>query len=210
MPYEFGFHSRGYLPHVKVNGATYFVTFRLADSLPAEIIIRLKGRREDLKRRAQQLPAEPSCLQCKEYWTSEADGIDALLDRSHGEVWLSRPSIASLVSSALIHFSTIRYQLAAWVVMPNHVHVVVCPQPGQTLEKIVHSWKSFTANQANRILGRSGQPFWQKESYDHWIRDEADLIHCCHYTEMNPVKASLCAYPGDWPWSSASQRPRIQ
>jgi putative transposase len=81
-----------------------------------------------------------------------------------------------------------------WVVMPNHVHAVVWPMPGQVLSKILHSWKSFTSKPANRLLHRTGE-FWQKESFDHWIRDEAECARLVAYVERNPVKSGLCRAP---------------
>jgi len=89
--------------------------------------------------------------------------------------------------------------------MPNHIHTVVRPHGPHTLDAILHSWKSFTAREANRRLDRVGRPFWQHESYDHWIRDDADLPHCWRYTEDNPVKACLCGRAEDWLWSSATR-----
>jgi len=201
-----GLHSRGYLPHLNVEGATYFVTFRLADSLPRDVVASLKERHDDLLRRAAAEPHQPDDRWCCQHFTSYADEVDILLDRSTGELWLDRPEIASLVASALLHFAEERYQLRAWCVMPNHVHAVLRPPGTHTLDSILHSWKSFTANQANRLLDRRGRPFWQPESYDHWIRDDAELSFCCHYTEDNPVKAGLCQRPGDWPWNSAARR----
>ncbi|MEO5958988.1 MAG: transposase [Opitutaceae bacterium] len=103
------------------------------------------------------------------------------------------------------HFSGSRYTLHAWCVMPNHVHAVLRPTAPHTLDAILRSWKSYTAHEANHLLDRSG-PFWQRESYDHWIRDDADLAHCCRYTEENPVKAGLSRTPGEWPWSSAAKK----
>ncbi len=206
MPLRSGFHSRGYLPHLKVEGATYFVTFRLADSLPKEVLLRLKAQRDDLLRKNSQLPPELVHQERGQPFEGYASEIDALLDRSNGESWLGRASIASIVASALNYFASTHYELSAWVVMPNHVHAVIRPLLEHTLDEILHSWKSYTANQANRLLNRSGNPFWQKETYDHWIRDETDHAHCCQYTETNPVKAGLCARPEDWCWSSASQK----
>jgi REP element-mobilizing transposase RayT len=87
--------------------------------------------------------------------------------------------------------------------MPNHVHVVFRPLPGHTVSEIEHSWKSFTANEANRMLNRVGECFWQKESYDHWIRDDAERARLCAYVTNNPVTSKLCPQPEDWLWSSA-------
>jgi REP element-mobilizing transposase RayT len=201
-----GLRSRGYLHHLTAEGATYFVTFRLAGSLPREIAASLKERHDDLLRLAAAEPQSPDDGARFQLFTSYAEEVDSLLDRSTGDLWLGRPEIASLVADAIQHFAEQRYQLRAWCVMPNHVHAVLRPLGLHTLDSILHSWKSFTANEANRLLDRRGQPFWQPESYDHWIRNNAEISYCCHYTEDNPVKAGLCARPEDWPWSSASCR----
>jgi len=204
MPYLSGFHSRGYLPHFKSEGRAYFVTFRLADSLPREVVVRLQAQREDLLRRAATECREPGIDERARLNAWYAAEVDSLLDRSTGEAWLRQSAIADVVSSALRHFDGVRHQLHAWVVMPNHVHAVVRPHAGHPLESILHSWKSFSAVQANRMLDRAGHPFWQRESYDHVVRDDADFAACCRYTEENPVKAGLCCAPGDWRWSSAA------
>jgi hypothetical protein len=73
-----------------------------------------------------------------------------------------------------------------------------------SLSRILQSWKTFTARAANQVLGRTGQPFWQPEAYDHWIRDDEEQARCCGYVENNPVKAQLCSDPAQWKWSSAS------
>ncbi|HEY6981054.1 REP-associated tyrosine transposase [Reyranella sp.] len=103
------------------------------------------------------------------------------------------------------YFDGKRYRLLAWCIMPNHVHVVVEPADGQTLGAIVHSWKSFSAKQANGILGRSG-PFWHRDYFDRFIRDEGHLARTIHYVEDNPVKAGLVSMPSEWPWSSSRFR----
>jgi REP element-mobilizing transposase RayT len=132
--------------------------------------------------------------------------VDAYLDSGAGACWLAQPEIAKLVQNALLHFESQRYELLAWCVMPNHVHSVLRPASNWVLESILHSWKSYTASEANRVLSRKGQTFWQHESYDHVVRNENDLQHCVIYTEENPVKAGLCKKPEDWPWSSARRR----
>jgi REP element-mobilizing transposase RayT len=95
-----------------------------------------------------------------------------------------------------------RYELRAWVVMPNHVHAVVWPKPPHTLSKILHGWKSFTAHELNKLLSKKAVSFWQSESYDHLIRNDDDFHRCCQYTLMNPVNAGLCAEYHLWRWSS--------
>ena len=139
----------------------------------------------------------------KDLFNWYAERVDKYLDAGHGDCWLRREEVATLIATALHFFLGERYSLHAWVVMPNHVHVVVRPSPPWTLSQILKSWKNYTALEANRLLGRTGRRFWQSESYDHWCRDEEDRTHCSRYTVFNPVSAKLCARPEDWPWSSA-------
>ena len=115
------------------------------------------------------------------------------------------PAVAELVENAFLHFHEARYDLLAWVVMPNHVHVLVQPHDEWSVSAIVHTWKSFTAHAANRLLNRSG-PFWQADYFDRFIRDEEHFRSTLTYIEDNPVKARLCAHPADWPWGSARLR----
>lgn len=177
-----GWHSRGYLPHFDSPETIQFVTFRLADSLPRAV--------------AEMLARRPVNL-------FEAD---ASLDAGLGACWLGDPAIADLVQDTILHFDGQRYCLLAWCIMPNHVHVVVEPGVGHSLGAIVHSWKSFSANQANRMLRRSG-PFWHRDYFDRYIRDEGHLERTADYVENNPVKAELTANAIDWPWSSRRLRP---
>jgi REP element-mobilizing transposase RayT len=210
-PLRSGVHSRGYLPHVKREGAWYFVTFRLADSLPKEVLMRLIAEREAKLRGLSAQPdgkaegsGAPSNQEAGEEINREFNRqIERYLDRGTGECYLARPAIAELVSNALRFFETKRYRLNGWVVMPNHVHAVVWPMPKNLLSDILKSWKRFTARQANQMLGRGGQAFWQPESFDHWVRTDEERAKICSYVVHNPVKARLCAAPEEWHWSSA-------
>ena len=193
-----GSHSRSYLPHVKAAGGTYFVTFRLDDSLPREVVRRLKAMATAA---AEQATDEEARLAADREYFREFEGA---LDASHGACWLRRPEIAGVVSGALRFFDGTRYRLRAWVVMPNHVHVVLTPLPGFALSAVLHSWKSFTAKDANRLLPeKSVRELWQRESYDRLCRDAAETERWISYVERNPVKAKLCAKIEDWLWSSA-------
>ena len=205
-PLVAGFHFRGRLPHLKREGASYFVTFRLADSLPATEILGLKREREALLADALAHKRPLTWHEQQQLLAWYSDKVDRLLDAKCGACFLKQPEIAELVARALQFHAGQRYDLRAWVVMPNHVHAVVWPYPGHTLSQILHSWKSYTANQANRLLGRAHEPFWQKETYDHWIRDDAEGARLVAYVEDNPVKAHLCARPEDWRWSSVQAR----
>jgi len=198
-PLRSGIHTRGYLPHVKREGASYFVTFRLADSIPRAVLLGFK------QRWAAQMQAIAA---------SDADGrqqadrqlqrqIERYLDQGAGACHLRRPEIAALVASALSYFHGEQYLLDEWVIMPNHVHLILWPMPKHTLTEILRSRKRHTARQANLILRRTGQLFWQPESYDHWIRDEDEKARIRRYIRNNPVRAGLCRTPEEWQYGSA-------
>ncbi len=197
-----GFHHRDHLPHLKREGASYFVTFRLAGTLPREVLTQLKQEREAILAQAQAARRPLSWHEQEELFRWYSSRVDRYLDAGHGGCCLRQPEIAALVADALRFHAGQRFELSAWVVMPNHVHVMVRPLPGWTLSQILQSWKGFTAHAANDRLGRQGQAFWQPESFDHLVRDDEDLHRCCHYTTMNPVNAGLCARPEDWRWNS--------
>lgn len=207
-PVRSGIHNRGYLPHVKREGARYFVTFRLADSLPKAVLLKIKAERAERLRRFHAPRDAGSAMTRSSQSLEEIERdyfrkLEAYLDHGTGACWLKRPDIAEIVANALRFFADKRYRLDAWVVMPNHVHVVFWPMPNETLSAIVQSWKRFTSREANKILGRTGDVFWQPEPFDHWIRNDVEHARCCRYTINNPVKARLCAHPRAWKWSSA-------
>ena len=129
--------------------------------------------------------------------------IERYLDRGVGACELRRPEIADMVADALRHFHGQRYLLDDWVIMPNHVHLLIWPMPNHNLSEILQSRKRHTGRQANRMLGRTGSPFWQPESYDHWVRDDEEKARIRRYIRNNPVKAGLCRSPEEWRWSSA-------
>jgi REP element-mobilizing transposase RayT len=175
-----GWRSRGYLPHLDAADLIQHVVFRLADSLPARI-------REEFSKtpREGRVPA-----------------IDAALDQGHGRLDLAILEIAELVERALLTFDGERYALITWCVMPNHVHLLAAMRAGNRLDRVVHSWKSYSAKEANRMLGRSG-PFWAPEYFDRFMRDDDPLAATAIYIEANPVKAGLCDNASDWRFSSA-------
>ena len=205
-PLAAGFHSRDHLPHFKKEGGSYFVTFRLAGTLPATVLQQFKQEREQILQHALAAKRPLTWQEQEELFRWYSTRVDAYLDAGHGECYLRQHQIAKLVAGALRYFDGQRYELRAWVVMPNHVHAVVWPRPPETLSRVLHSWKSFTSNEANKALSRSGE-FWQDESYDHLIRDDDDHARWVAYTINNPVSARLCARPEDWPWSSAFRPP---
>ncbi len=183
-----------HLPHWTQEGATYFVTFRLGDSLPRSFyekwqqerdaalqLLKISGQNE-----TKAAPSETDVLQ------SYREKLEAEIDLAHGECWLKNSAVAEMVEKALRHFDGERYWLGSFVIMPNHVHVLVRPIMGHGLSEILHSWKSFTAHEANRILNRTGE-FWQDESFDHIVRNEAALENFAFYIEENPRHAGIAA-----------------
>ncbi|MBV8552744.1 MAG: transposase [Acidobacteriaceae bacterium] len=130
--------------------------------------------------------------------------MDRILDAARtGPQYLRQPEIAAVVVSALRdgECRLRRYQLHSFVVMPNHVHLLVTPQVWST--KWLGPLKGFTAHQANRILGRSSRAFWQDESYDHLVRSDVEFERICCYIENNPVAAGLVRAKEEFRWSSA-------
>ena len=198
-----GFHFRGTLPHRKKEGGTYFVTFRQAGTLPKEVLLRFKQERDAILQQAMAAKRPLTWHEQEELFRWYSNRVDKYLDAGHGVCYLRNPELASLVADAIRFFEGQRYELRAWVVMPNHAHVVVWPMPGHTMSDILHSWKSFTSHEINKRLPIKVVPLWQGESYEHLIRDDEDLHRCCNYTLTNPVNARLCARPEDWQRSSA-------
>jgi REP element-mobilizing transposase RayT len=158
---------------------SYFVTWRLEGSLPVAAVA--------------------------DIWTTRGAAFAAgerLLDAApSGPRWLAQPEVANVVVRVLQEGAAEgRYDLELWVLMPNHVHVLL--QPGDRLSKEIAWIKGRTAFEANRVMKRSGS-FWAKDYFDRWIRDRNEWEKVIRYIERNPVKAGLCNSPEDWQWSSA-------
>ncbi len=176
-------YYRRNLPHWQPQGSTIFVTWRLYGSLP-----------NDRWRLLQKSDGEPG----KQF----VDADRSLDAASTGPLWLKDPEIAICVDRAIRHGADLgHYMLRAYAVMPNHVHILL--EPFVALERLTSGIKGTSARHANLKLGRTGSHFWQDESFDHWIRNEGQLVRAKAYIENNPVKAGLCVKPEDWRWSSA-------
>lgn len=196
------------MPHLERRGGAYFVCFRLAGTLPKEVLIRFKQERERIVQEARAGNRPLTWHEQADLFRWYSERVDRYLDDGEGNCFLRAPELAGIVADTLRHFDRQRYELRSWVVMPNHVHVVVWPMEGHDLSGILHSWKSYTSHEFNKRLPEKVVPFWQEESYDHLVRDDEDLARCCHYTIMNPVNARLCSRPEDWPWSSVYVAPK--
>lgn len=188
-----------YLPHWTSEGGIYSVTFRLADSLPIEVVRDWQHKRDSLLERAAQAGRDLSADELTELDELHTDRIERFLDAGHGSCALARNDVAQLVVATLEKFEQHQYRLLSWSVMPNHVHLILQPLSGTELPKILHSLKSWTAKEANKVLGKAGT-FWQPEYYDHLIRDEKDLLHHVEYAYGNPDRAGLV----NWKWHGKS------
>jgi len=180
--------SRRYLPHFDNGASAQSLTFRLADSLPGHVLARLE----------RELATMPSTQIAQ----VRRKRLEAWLDRGKGAAWLAEPQIADLVAGAIGYLEGRKYDLHAWVVMPNHVHLLISPLNNVSIASIAHALKSFTAKEANRHLARTG-PFWQREYFDRAIRNLDHFLAERAYIEANPVKAGLCKRNEDWPFGSA-------
>lgn len=215
--------ARRNLPHWYVPDAMHFVTFRLAGTLPREVLERLKSRKAEmlLRRPPDVSPAQHRERVHKQLFAEYDRYLDA-----HREIrWLDDARVAALVRRSLYFLNGKKYGLVCWCVMPNHVHLLIRPfdldaptqrerellDPGECddqrgpLSAIMHSLKSYTAHEANKLLRRTGA-FWQHESYDHWVRDEDELERIVGYIICNPCAAGLAVKPQAFLWSSAHDR----
>ena len=176
------FHS---VPH-RENKALQSITFRLYDSLPKEVI-------EEIKLKLDIKKDDPACNSMQ--YQRLRQKIAEYEDAGYGQCFLRDERIAAIMQDTLKHFDGERYQLLCWCIMPNHVHVLIEVNEGWSLSKIMHGWRSYTANEANRILGRTGK-FWMEEYYDRYIRNDNHLQKTINYILNNPANAGL----DDWPW----------
>jgi REP element-mobilizing transposase RayT len=175
-------HLSGNLPHWRQQGTTYFVTFRLADSMPQQ---KLDQWLEECDAWLMANPEPHSPDQRRQYYERFPARFQAWLDQGYGSCVLCKPEIKAIVESTLRHFDGDRYHLDEFVVMPNHVHVLVTPLGGNLLSDILHSWKSFSASEINKRLARTGT-LWQKETFDHIVRSPESLRRIREYIRDNP------------------------
>jgi len=199
------FRTRGYLPHLEATDSTYFVTFRLSGTLPQNVLREIVEESKVLSRTREKSELNKEQLARQKYLQTRA--VQQYLDKGIGECWLSNSSVAEMVSNAFHFFEGSRYQQHAFCIMPNHVHWLFTPNEGFSLPQILHSLKSFTANEANKLLNRRGT-FWNKEYYDHLVRDSEQFGKIVIYVLENPVNAGLCKEWRDWRWSWCSENIR--
>jgi valyl-tRNA synthetase len=166
--------------------------------MPVKVLEQWRVEREKIVHNSTSQGRELTLQEQQELVRLYSDKVESYLNAGHGRCYLRESKIAELVANTFKHFDGERYDLIAWAIMPNHIHVVLIPREGVELSEILHSWKSYTATQANKLLNRTGD-FWHSEYYDHLIRDEEDFAHQVNYVLSNPIKAGL----ENWPWVGA-------
>jgi REP element-mobilizing transposase RayT len=179
-----GWFSRGYLPHFDTPNVIQGVTFRLHDSLPKSIV--------------ESLDAEISNVNDP----IRRQKVEVYLNAGYGKYYLKELKIGRIVEETLLHYDHERYRLIAWVIMPNHVHVLFQQWEGHLLSDVIGAWKSFSATKINKQLGLKGK-FWFPDYFDRFIRDEQHFLTAIHYIHENPVKAGLVEHAEDWALGSA-------
>ena len=186
-PYEEIEATRRRLPHWQQEETAYFITFRLADSIPQEKLTQWEAERKQWLATHPQPWGETAVA---EYSKLFSERRQQWLDNGYGRCLLKLPDVAEIVRSALLHFDGQRYLLDEFVLMPNHVHIIVKLLPGHDMSSVLHSWKSFTAKEINKAIEGTGT-IWQDESYDHIVRSYSQLEFYRKYIRENPAKAGL-------------------
>jgi putative transposase len=186
-PFEEIRKTRHNLPHWQQSGATYFITYRLADSVPAHLF------EEWNQQRASWLAIHPRPhspeIEAK-YHERFSGQIDRWLDEGHGSCMLRKSQLRALVEDSMQHFENARYYTFSRVIMPNHVHALVVLHLDWSLEKVLYTWKRRTAGTINASLDRQGQ-LWQHDYFDRLIRDGQHFENVVRYIRRNPLKAKL-------------------
>ena len=207
-------HCRGYLPHIE-NKQYQMITFRLYDSVPKEVVegwketLSLLGGQQTSSLREQQ--EQTTCLRPPRRhsfstYKTETDRLLALLDKyedaGYGSCVLKNDNVAKIVHDAIFFYHGKKYNVISWCIMPNHVHVLIEVMKNISLSSILHSWRSFSSNEINKVLNRSGR-LWMPEYFDRFIRDNDHFNNVVDYIHNNPVKAGLVKEATEYKWSSA-------
>lgn len=187
-----------HLPHWAPTGRPVFVTWNLKGALPSHVLNEIARFRAAKRKIDGGNEAERSAAAIFKM-------TDDYLDKSQeGPLWLRDDNLAKIVTETILQGAEKWYDLFAFVVMANHVHLLLTPLV--ELERITGGIKKKTARELNGLLKRTGTAFWQDESFDHWLRTDEELLKIVDYIENNPVKACLCTAIEAWPWSSAKMR----
>jgi len=181
------------LPHIQLSNARYFINFRLANTIPQDVLKQLTEDRHREEQLLQRNFSGPAGQNLRDDLHKKYLGrYDAWLDRcAHGPDWLKEGPIAEIVVQRIRDFDSVRYHLLSYCIMPNHVHLLIDTTGNSyPLSETLRLIKGNTARECNQILGQSGA-FWHPESYDHVVRDDRELERIIRYILANPVKAGL-------------------
>ena len=193
-----------HLPHFVPAGSPIFLTWNVKDAMPQSAIEAVRRKRQSLENQATR-PGETAADRRNRENKIVFGLADRLLDKAvDGPMHLSDPEAARIVEDIILLGAEQNYDLFAWCVMSNHVHVVL--KPLGELKDVTQRIKGTTSFKINGFQGERGRILWQDESYDHWVRDEAVLFRIIAYIENNPVAAGLCQRPEEWARSSARFR----
>jgi putative transposase len=208
-----------FLPHIMPIGSTFFVTFNLFDAIPNALMVALKAAHEQRKQAIlfSEKPNKAALLyrESRFYFKEYDDALDKL---HNGIKHLENKELAQLVNDKIFEFEGIWYDVYAVCIMPNHVHVVfdfalqvqenvpINDDTYHQLDRVMKRIKGATGLECNRYLKRTGVSFWQRESYDHYVRDEKELHRIIRYVAQNPVKAGLTKNWEDWQFTYISPK----
>ena len=188
-----GWRSRGYLPHFDRGGVVQFITIRLVDSLPQSVL--------------KVLSDELAALRCmgldKQQLSLERQRrVEMFLDSGYGSCVLRRDDVAGVIVASFEFLATQGHRIFRWVIMPNHMHILISIRSGGSLSSVMRSFKGWTGREANKLLGRAGA-FWFPEYFDRFIRDDEHFSQVIRYIDRNPVKAGLVQNEVEWGFGSA-------
>lgn len=176
-----------HLPHWQQDSTWVFLTWRLADSVPLDLLNKWRTDREEWVKAHPKPWDEDTELQFHQRFSTR---LEDWMDQGMGECILRNPENTRIVAECVLHFDHERYLIDSFVIMPNHVHVLARLEPGFALEKIVQSWKRYSARQINELSGKTGS-LWQKRYWDRLVRSEEHFWKIRRYIQRNPTKAKL-------------------
>ncbi len=194
------------LPHIYVENHPIFITWRLKFDLPKYLVKLILEQKEEFEKGVATLSEDYQNLQRYQFAKRQFDLLDVQYGtESSFPTTLRRPEIASIVQNSLHFLDDKKYSLHAYCIMPNHVHLLLTPfckaeDMKDTLKEITQSLKRYTAREINKVLGREGS-FWNRESYDHYARNEDEFYRIVQYIIDNPIKAGLVKDWKKWPYT---------
>ena len=198
------------LPHIQPEDVILFVTYRLFFELPVEYYSKIQLMKSEFQRKIKLLDKRKTEAEKYKFEKKLYDFNDNFIGKfKNSPFWLKNKNIAKIVMDSLFWGNDRRYELFAFCIMPNHVHLMIRPliknKKPFPLQQIMYDHKHFTAIEANKLLKRKGN-FWQDEHYDHYIRNENEFFNILNYIYLNPVKANLVENPDEWEFTYINEK----